>query len=151
MLTTIQASDISEARKDFYEKRVQVVQTAERTFHVRGRNHRICAKEFDVLKASPADTFAGWKARQHEEVKLADKSLDVPRSVDAKELSRMYRQQIAKLAFATAMDKTLRNELCRKVSWAIHHTVRERATPASVEYCADFDVEDSVSNNVVAA
>ena len=54
----------------------------------------------------------------------------------------MYRQQIAKLAFATAMDKTLRNELCRKVSWAIHHTVREQATPASVEYCADFDVEE---------
>merc|ERR1712138_268556 len=85
VLTTIQASDLSQVRKTFYENRVQVIQTAERTFHVRGRNHRVCAKEFDVLKASPANTFAGWKARQKEEVKLEDKSLDVPRSVDAKE------------------------------------------------------------------
>ena len=66
VLSTIQASGLSEAQKHFYENRVQVVQTAERTFHVRGRNHRVCAKEFDVLKASPPDTFAGWKARQQE-------------------------------------------------------------------------------------
>ena len=142
VLSTIAESNLSDARKQFYEKRVQVVQTAERTFHVRGRNHRVCAKEFDVLKASPPDSFAGWRARQFEEVKLADKSLDVPRSVDAKELSRMYRQQIARMAFVTGLEKGVRNELCRKVSWAIHQTVHDRSTPESTEYCEAFELED---------
>ena len=80
--------------------------------------------------------------RRKEEVKLADKSLDVPLSVEARELSRLYRQQIAKLAFNTGMDKPVRSELCRKLSWAIHHTVRERETEASREYCAEFELEE---------
>ena len=81
-------------------------------------------------------------ARQQEEVKLADKSLDAPRSVEAKELSRLYQQQIAKLAVATGLDRQGRNELCRKVNWAVHHTGKERATPESQQYCAEFEVED---------
>ena len=36
----------------------------------------------------------------------------------------------------------MRNDLCRKVSWAVHHTVKERATLESQQYCADFVVED---------
>jgi hypothetical protein len=88
VMSTVHGSDMSEQRKAFYGQRVNVVQAAERTLHVRGRNHWVCAKEFDILQASPPDTFAGWKARQFEEVRLTEKSLAVPRSVEPRELSR---------------------------------------------------------------
>ena len=88
-------SRMSSAQKQFVQDRLNVVMSAERTYHRRGWAHGQCAKEFDVTRVSAERSFAGWKARKSDQVVLVDRSLDVPRIVERKEVSRSYRSEVS--------------------------------------------------------
>ena len=79
---------LSDERTQFVSSRLRLVQGAERTLHTRGRNHRIAAKKFDITKVPARDSFAAWRSRQWEEIKVIEHSLDAPSIARARDSAK---------------------------------------------------------------
>jgi len=139
IMKTLGDAKLSEEQRLFFEKRIQVVMSAEQTFHRRGRDHRRCAKDFDLRKAPSPSSFQGWKARKSDEVVLLDKSLDVPRIVEKCEVSRAYRREVARMAACLGMPNDTRNDLMRVVSRVVAQSAELVATPVSEAYVAELE------------
>jgi hypothetical protein len=136
---TIDDADLTKEQKDFFQKRLFVVMSAEQTYHLRGRTHRRCAKSFDVTRVPQTGTFSAWKARKSDEVTLIDKSLDVPRIVSQAEISKSYRAQVSKFAFALQLPQVVKNEMMRVVSSIVFHSAQLVHTPEAEKYVEAFE------------
>lgn len=126
---------------DFIKAHVSVVISSERTWHLRGRNHRNCAKDFDITRMPPLGGFAAWKARQFEEVKLIEQSLDVPLVVESKLVSMQYRDEVKRLATLLNFPPELRDRLIRDYSEVVAVCARDAETAASRRYTEEFKCE----------
>jgi len=126
---------------DFIKTHVSVVISSERTWHLRGRNHRNCAKDFDITRMPPLGGFAAWKARQFEEVKLIEQSLDVPLVVESKLVSMQYRDEVKRLATLLNFPPELRDRLIRDYSEVVAVCARDAETAASRLYTEEFKCE----------
>ena len=135
----VDESRMSSAQKQFVKDRMNVVMSAERTYHRRGRTHRQCAKEFDVTRASAERSFAGWKARRSDEVVLVDRSLDVPRIVERKDVAKSYRREVSRIADNLGIPNEARNEMMKVVGAVVHWSSELVQTAESQAYCEAFE------------
>ena len=110
--------DKSTEKQESVCSRIHTVQKAERTFHLRARDHRECAKTWDQTKMHGKGTQTEWKATKGENVgiRLIEESLDVPKVVQRRDLSRAYRAEVARVAEALRVSKQAKNEIIRGVS-----------------------------------